>query len=128
MGEMSKLGCLIGWSIRDMWADSLYFLYVMFGSICRRIFLFIIPQDLGNNLSNVWVLVSYMIIAGSKSVLVCVVLSCLFRISYKREYVTKSKIQIRLVQRRLSDTIRLDWVAFNLGLVSYVVWMNMKYL
>jgi hypothetical protein len=35
MGEMSKLGCLIGWSIRDMWADSLYFLFVMFGSIYK---------------------------------------------------------------------------------------------
>jgi hypothetical protein len=26
MGEMSKLGWLIGWSTRDTWADSLYFL------------------------------------------------------------------------------------------------------
>jgi hypothetical protein len=35
MGEMSKLGWLIGQSIRDMWADSLYLLYVVFGSICK---------------------------------------------------------------------------------------------
>jgi hypothetical protein len=35
MGEMSKLGSLIGWSVRDMWADSIYFLYVAFGSICK---------------------------------------------------------------------------------------------
>jgi hypothetical protein len=35
IGEMSKLGCLIEWSIRDMWADSLYFLYVAFGSIWK---------------------------------------------------------------------------------------------
>jgi hypothetical protein len=35
MGEMSKLGWLIRWSTRDMWADSLYFLYVVFGSICK---------------------------------------------------------------------------------------------
>jgi hypothetical protein len=35
MGEMSKLGWLIGWSSRDMWVDSLYFLYVVFGSICK---------------------------------------------------------------------------------------------
>jgi hypothetical protein len=30
-----KLGWLIGWSTGDMWADSLYFLYVLFGSICK---------------------------------------------------------------------------------------------
>jgi hypothetical protein len=35
MGEMSKLGWLIGWSSRDMWADSLYFLYVVLGPICK---------------------------------------------------------------------------------------------
>jgi hypothetical protein len=35
MGEMSHLGRLIGWATRDMWADSLYFLSVMFGSICK---------------------------------------------------------------------------------------------
>jgi hypothetical protein len=35
MGEMSKQGWLIGWSSRDIWADSLYFLYVAFGSICN---------------------------------------------------------------------------------------------
>jgi hypothetical protein len=35
MGEMSKLGLLIGWSSRDMWADSLYSLYVVFGSTCK---------------------------------------------------------------------------------------------
>jgi hypothetical protein len=35
MGEMSELGWLIGWSSRDMWADSLYFLYVVLGSICK---------------------------------------------------------------------------------------------
>jgi hypothetical protein len=35
MGEMSKLGWLTGWCSRDMWADSLYFLYVVFGSICK---------------------------------------------------------------------------------------------
>jgi hypothetical protein len=29
MGEMFKVACLIGWSSRDMWADSLCFLYVM---------------------------------------------------------------------------------------------------
>jgi hypothetical protein len=34
-GEMSKLGWLIGWSIRDIWADSLYFLHMVFGSICK---------------------------------------------------------------------------------------------
>jgi hypothetical protein len=32
MGEMSMLGWLIGWSIRDMWVGSLYFLYVLFDS------------------------------------------------------------------------------------------------
>jgi hypothetical protein len=31
MGKMSKLDWLIGWSSRDMWADSLYFLCVLFG-------------------------------------------------------------------------------------------------
>jgi hypothetical protein len=36
MGEMSKLGWLIEWSIRDMWADSLYFLYMVSGSICKE--------------------------------------------------------------------------------------------
>jgi hypothetical protein len=35
IGEMSKLGSLIGWSSRDMWEDSLYFLYVVLGSICK---------------------------------------------------------------------------------------------
>jgi hypothetical protein len=35
MGEMSKLGWMVGWSSRDMWADSLYFLYVVLGSICK---------------------------------------------------------------------------------------------
>jgi hypothetical protein len=35
MGEMSKLGSLIGWSSRDMWADYLYFLYKVFASICK---------------------------------------------------------------------------------------------
>jgi hypothetical protein len=35
MREMSKLGWLIRWSSRDMWVDSLYFLYVVFGSICK---------------------------------------------------------------------------------------------
>jgi hypothetical protein len=35
MGEMSKLGWLIGWPSREMWADSLYFLHVLFGSICK---------------------------------------------------------------------------------------------
>jgi hypothetical protein len=35
IGEMSKLGWLIGWSTRDMWADSFYFLYVVFGWICK---------------------------------------------------------------------------------------------
>jgi hypothetical protein len=35
MGEMSKLGWLIGWSSRDMWADSLYFLYMVLGSLCK---------------------------------------------------------------------------------------------
>jgi hypothetical protein len=33
MGEMSKLGSLIGWSVRHMWAVSLYFLLVVFGSV-----------------------------------------------------------------------------------------------
>jgi hypothetical protein len=33
--EMSKLGWLIGWSSRDMWTDSLYFLYVVLDSICK---------------------------------------------------------------------------------------------
>jgi hypothetical protein len=28
---------VIGWSVRDVWADSLYFLYVVFGSICKTI-------------------------------------------------------------------------------------------
>jgi hypothetical protein len=32
MGEMSRLGCLTGWSSRDMWADSLCFLYVVLDS------------------------------------------------------------------------------------------------
>jgi hypothetical protein len=32
---MSKLGWLMGWSTRDMWAGSLYFLHVVFGSICK---------------------------------------------------------------------------------------------
>jgi hypothetical protein len=36
MGGMSKTGSLIGWSIRDMWADSLYFLHVVFGPICKN--------------------------------------------------------------------------------------------
>jgi hypothetical protein len=40
MGQMSKLGWLIGWSIRDMWADPLYFLQVVFGSICKTLTLF----------------------------------------------------------------------------------------
>jgi hypothetical protein len=35
MGEMSKLGWLIGWPTRDMWVDSLYLLYAVFGSICK---------------------------------------------------------------------------------------------
>jgi hypothetical protein len=35
MGEMSRLGWLLGWSSRDMWVDSLYFLYVVLGSICQ---------------------------------------------------------------------------------------------
>jgi hypothetical protein len=35
MGEMSKLGWLIGWSNRDMWAASFYFLYVVLDWICR---------------------------------------------------------------------------------------------
>jgi hypothetical protein len=35
MGEMSKFVCLIGWSSRDMWAYSLYFMCVVFGSICK---------------------------------------------------------------------------------------------
>jgi hypothetical protein len=30
MGEISKLGCLIGWSSRHMWADCLYFLCVLY--------------------------------------------------------------------------------------------------
>jgi hypothetical protein len=38
MGEMPKLCSLIGWCIRDTWADSLYFLYVVFG-ITQRIYL-----------------------------------------------------------------------------------------
>jgi hypothetical protein len=33
MGEISKLGWLIGWSTRDTWADSFYFLYAVFSSI-----------------------------------------------------------------------------------------------
>jgi hypothetical protein len=37
MGEISKLGWLICWSSRDMWADSLYFLYVVLGSICKTL-------------------------------------------------------------------------------------------
>jgi hypothetical protein len=32
---MSQLGWLIGWYVRDMWADLLYFLYVVFGSVCK---------------------------------------------------------------------------------------------
>jgi hypothetical protein len=35
MGEKSKLGWLVRWSIQDMWADSLYFPYVVFGSVCK---------------------------------------------------------------------------------------------
>jgi hypothetical protein len=35
MGEMSKLVIPIGCSIREMRADSLYFLYVVFVSICK---------------------------------------------------------------------------------------------
>jgi hypothetical protein len=35
LGEMSKLDWMIGWSSRDMWSESLYFLYVLFGSICK---------------------------------------------------------------------------------------------
>jgi hypothetical protein len=35
MGETSELGRLIGWDTRHMWADSLYFLYVVFSSICK---------------------------------------------------------------------------------------------
>jgi hypothetical protein len=35
MGETSKLAWLIGWSARTMWAASLHFLYVLFGSVCR---------------------------------------------------------------------------------------------
>jgi hypothetical protein len=35
MGEMSGLGWPIGWPTRGMWADSLYFLYVVFGSFCK---------------------------------------------------------------------------------------------
>jgi hypothetical protein len=37
MGEMSRLGCLTECSSRDMWADSLYFLYVVLDSICKTI-------------------------------------------------------------------------------------------
>jgi hypothetical protein len=37
MGEMSKLGWLIGWSSKDMWADPFYFLYVVLGSICKTL-------------------------------------------------------------------------------------------
>jgi hypothetical protein len=37
MGEISTLGWLIGCSSRDMWADSLYFLYIVLGSICRTL-------------------------------------------------------------------------------------------
>jgi hypothetical protein len=33
--EVSKLGLLIGWSKRDIWEDSLYFLHAIFGSICK---------------------------------------------------------------------------------------------
>jgi hypothetical protein len=33
--EMSKLGWLIGWSSRDMWADSLYCLYVVLAQSAR---------------------------------------------------------------------------------------------
>jgi hypothetical protein len=40
MGEMPKLGWLIGWSSWDMGADSLYFLYAMLGSICKTLALF----------------------------------------------------------------------------------------
>jgi hypothetical protein len=35
MGDLSTLGWVIGWSIRDMLAESLYFLYVVLGSICK---------------------------------------------------------------------------------------------
>jgi hypothetical protein len=35
IGETSKLGSLVGWSSRHMWADSKYFLYVVLGSICN---------------------------------------------------------------------------------------------
>jgi hypothetical protein len=35
IGEMSKLGSLIAWSCRNRWADSLNFLYVVSGSICK---------------------------------------------------------------------------------------------
>jgi hypothetical protein len=37
MREMSKLGWLIGWSSRDIWAHSLQFLYVVLGSICKTL-------------------------------------------------------------------------------------------
>jgi hypothetical protein len=36
-GEVSKLGWPIGWFSRDMWADSLYFLHVVLGSVCETL-------------------------------------------------------------------------------------------
>jgi hypothetical protein len=56
MGEMSKLGCLICWSSRDMLADSLYFLYVALGSICKALALFLPRMHVGlTKFKNVFV-------------------------------------------------------------------------
>jgi hypothetical protein len=35
MGEMSKLGLLVGWVKHAIWADSLYFLYLLLLSISK---------------------------------------------------------------------------------------------
>jgi hypothetical protein len=45
MGEMSKLGCLIGCSTRGMRVNSLYFLWVVFGSLAR-------PSQLSNTFTD----------------------------------------------------------------------------